>query len=791
MEKTKARIFAGVFFVSLSTLMLELVLTRIFSVTMWYHFAFMSISLALLGMSVSGICVYLFPRRFSKERFQRQLAFLALLFSMAILLSFLIHIHVSFPSEISLSGLFSLGLTYGVVAVPFFLGGLCVSLAMTHLSGNISKLYFSDLGGAGVGCILTIPILTSFGGPGAVVVVAIFACVAALLFSSAAKDRRLLFAAIALGLILICLLIANIHSDILRIDFIKLGKREAPKLYEEWNSFSRIAVHLPQEGLPRPFGWGLSDNYEGYMPDERIMTIDAAAVTVITEFDGDLEKIAYLKYDVTALAHYLKRNASVLIIGPGGGRDVLTALAFDQREIYGVEINPLIIDVVNNLYGEFSGHVYSQSRVNIVLDEARSYIARLDRKFDIIQSSFTDTWAATSAGAFILAENNLYTKEAFIDYYRHLEQDGILTLSRWFFQELPGETLRLASLGMAAWADAGVEDPRQHMIIVKKMRGEDSSIGVGTVLLKKSPLLPSEIEEVEMVSQEMGFEVIYTPLACREEAFCDLMGAKDPIEFYRLYPIDISPPTDEKPFFFYMLRPKDFLRIFGPHGIKQGLTEANLRAVFILVSLLIIIAFITLLFIIGPLLIFKRGDLRVAEGGVSLLLYFACLGLGYMMVEISLMQRFILFLGHPVYALSVVLFSFLLFSGIGSLLTNFTPLRMHLTLILLVVLLSGYALLLPRAFGCFINMGRAGRVIVSVLFLLPLGLLMGMPFPMGIKLVTRKASEVVPWVWGVNGAASVLASVLAIVVAINSGFTSALIIGLLAYFAAAFLIGRL
>jgi len=447
MQKTKARIFAGIFFVSLSTLMLELVLTRIFSVTMWYHFAFMSISLALLGMSVSSICIYLFPQRFPGERLQQQLAFFALLFSMAILLSFLVHTHVPFPSEISLSGLFPLGLTYSVVAVPFFLGGLCVSLAMAHLSEGISKLYFSDLGGAGVGCILTIPLLTSFGGPGAVVVVSIFACVAALLFSSAAEDRKLLLIAMALGLILICLLIANIHSDILRIDFIKLGKREAPKLYEGWNSFSRIAVHLPQEGLPRPFGWGLSDNYKGHMPDERIMTIDAAAVTVITEFDGDLEKIAHLRYDITALAHYLKRNASVLIIGPGGGRDVLTALAFDQREIYGVEINPLIIDVVNNLYGEFSGHVYSQPGVNIVLDDGRSYIARLDRRFDIIQSSFTDTWAATSAGAFILTENNLYTKEAFIDYYRHLEQDGILTLSRWFFQELPGETLRLASLG--------------------------------------------------------------------------------------------------------------------------------------------------------------------------------------------------------------------------------------------------------------------------------------------------------------------------------------------------------
>ena len=325
------------------------------------------------------------------------------------------------------------------------------------------------------------------------------------------------------------------------------------------------------------------------------------------------------------------------------------------------------------------------------------------------------------------------------------------------------------------------------------MRGEESSIGVGTILLKRSPFLPDEIEEVERVSQEMGFEVIYTPFVCREEVFCDLMGAKDPTGFFRLYPIDVSPPTDDRPFFFYMLRPKDFLKIFGPHGIKQGLTDANLRAVFILVSLLLIVAFITLLFIMGPLLIFKRGDLKDAEGGVSLLLYFACLGLGYMMVEMSLMQRFILFLGHPVYALSVVLFSILLFSGIGSLLTNFTPfrlVRMHLALVIiaLVVLLSSYALFLPKAFKQLIGMGIYGRVLISISCLLPLGLLMGMPFPMGIKLVTRKASEVVPWVWGVNGATSVFASILTIVVALNSGFTAALILGLFAYLIAGFLV---
>lgn len=786
MEKAKARILAGVFFVSLSTLMLELVLTRIFSVTMWYHFTFMAVSLALFGMSASGICVYTLTHRFPKEKLQQQLALFALLFSLSISLSFIVHISTPLLPGISSSGFIPLGLTYGIIAVPFFLGGLCLSLALTHLARDVSKLYFADLFGASVGCVLTIPALTFFGGPGAIVVTSIFACVAALSFGSIAKDKRLLGASIAICLIFVVLLVVNDRTNVLRIRATKIGHPEECKLHEKWNAFSRIAVY-PRLMGGEPFGWQStgSDNYEGCVPDELIMTLDAAAVTVITEFDGDLRKVEHLRYDVTALVHYLKGNASVLIIGPGGGRDVLAALAFHQREIYGVEINPLIVDVVNNLYGDFSGHLYSQPGVNIVLDEGRSYIARLGRKFNIIQSSLTDTWAATSAGAFMLTENNLYTQEAFIEYYDHLDEDGILTLSRWYYVDCPGEMLRLVSLGLAAWRGGGIDDPAQHIIVVRR-EGEGSV--VGTLLIKKSKFLPSEIEQIEGVSQEMGFEVVYTPLHCNDKTFLELITAPDPVQFYRAFPIDVSPPTDDKPFFFHMLRVKDF---FAKRGLSQGIVSPNVQAIFILGNLLLIVTFLTMLFILGPLWAFKRASLRGAQ--MSFLLYFACLGLGFMMVEIPLVQRFTLFLGHPIYALSVILFSLLIFSGVGSLLTNFVraPTRSNLRLIILtlVILLSFYAFCLPEVLRRFMDIGIPGRIAMSILFLLPLGLLMGMPFPMGIKLVNREASGMIPWVWGVNGAASVFASVLAIVVAINSGFTSALIIGLLAYFAAAFSIG--
>lgn len=816
----------GVFFTSLAILMLELTLTRIFSVTMWYHFAFMSISIAMFGLGLSGIYIYLFPHRFKPQNAEKHLVLSSLVFSFSIFVSLILQLQIPFTPELSLEGFVTVGATYLVTAIPFFLGGLTISLALFHYRHMVSVLYFSDLIGAGIGCILLIPTLNLLGGPNAVLAIAILALVGTLFFNSALKNRERwagndeqksvegavqpslrpktsylwplalssskLFTVSGLLLTLLMItLLANLQNDFLRVRFSKgTTLQEEGFLYKKWNAFSLISV--TKEYDEGPFGWGLSEKaYEGNDPEELMMYIDEAAGTPITRFDGDLEKVNYLKYDVTALAHYLKKDAHILVIGPGGGRDILTALVFRQKKITGVEVNPVIIQTVNEVFGDFTHHLYSYPGVNIVMDEGRSYIARANELYDIIQASLIDTWAATTAGAFILTENNLYTQEAFLNYFHHLKEDGILTMSRWFFEGLPAESLRLSALGLEAWQKAGIQHPEQHMIVIKKTTWKVfGPNGVATLLMKKQPFTPEEIQTLLEVSQQLGFEVVYTPGSPQDPYFAQLTSTTDRSAFYENFLLDISPPTDNKPFFFHMMRFRDFFN----QNIPPEIMNMNFRAVSVLGILFLVVISLVIVFILGPLWIFSKNGLSPhshtqRQETILFLVYFSCLGLGFILVEIPLIQRFILFLGHPIYALSVILFSLLLFSGVGSYLTTFIPsshTKKYLLKILpiLSLLLVFYIFYLPDLINALLAIKTDYKILLTVLLLLPLGLLMGMPLPLGIKLVDTRASTLIPWVWGVNGATSVLASVLAMVLAITLGFSAALIGGQIAYLTA-------
>lgn len=779
-DKVGFRIYLGIFLISLSILMLEITLTRIFSVTMWYHFAFMAVSLALLGLGSSGIYVYIFHKNLDRENVFRYLFRYSILFATFILFSFIFYLQ--FPNVLdktSLKGVLQLGMVYSMIALPFFFGGLCISLILTSYKSHVSKIYFSDLFGAAIGCILLIPLLKVITGPSSIITISIFACSASVVFSSYLKDRIYFVIGSAVGLILIGFLIINIKTEFLKIDFSKLGK-ENNKIYEKWNPYSRIAVFkLDSKEVA---GWGLSDRFRGYNPKQYMLIIDGGAGTPITEFDGDLKKIEHVKYDVTSIAYFLKEKAKVLIIGPGGGRDVLTALYFNEKEIYPVEINYDIIKTVRKKFGKFTNHLYDYPNVMPKIDEARSFIANSKENYDFIQASLIDTWAATAAGAYVLTENNLYTKEAFIDYFNHLSPDGILTMSRWFIEDNPYEALRLVVLGAESWKAVGINNPRLHIILVKKKGNVEKKLpGVGTIILKKSPFLIEEVKKIEQVSQEMGFEIVLSPLTSGNSTFENIFSNKAE-KFYNSFPVDISPPTDNKPFFFHMLRMRDFFRrdLIGVGGGQQG------KAIFILGTLLLIVFTLAILFIFGPLFFFEKKGLSNVYGNKKYLFYFACLGIGFMMVEIPLIQKFILFLGHPIYSLSVVLFSLLIFTGIGSFLTNRfkeESIKSNLMIILLgiIILLVFYIVFLSKIFISLMGLEISNRILVSVCFICPLALLMGMPFPLGIKLLSKKADTIIPWVWGINGATSVFSSIFAIIVAISYGFNFSLIIGQLSY----------
>jgi len=777
MENKKASestIYLGISLVAMSTLMVELILIRIFSVTLWYHFAFMAISIAMFGIGASGIYVYLFAPTRSPDDTLRRLAVSALVFSATTVIALVIQLQTRFVPSFSLKSFLLLGQVYLVTAVPFFFSGLCISLALTQFSSQVSKLYFADLAGAGLGCFLVIPILSIFSGPSAVIAASILAAASAYAFASAAQWRSVRYGAAAACALLAVLLAGNDITDVLKIQFVK-GHEEQGVILEKWNPFSRVTL-VPWMGEGPFQGWGPSRKYNGPQPKSMMITIDAHAATPIYEFNNDLNSVEALAYDSTAIAYHLKRGGQdALIIGSGGGKDVLTALLFDVKPVYAVEINPSVVEIVKNDYADYSGNLYHRDDVHVIVDEGRSYIARSKQEYDVIQASQVDSWAATAAGAFVLTENNLYTIEAFKQYYDHLSDDGILTMTRFFFSVGGGQTLRLVALGYHTWKAKGAENPADHIAVIRNRN-------MGTVLFKKSRFTEAELNTLEDLCRKMDYQIVASPRQCESAALEGLYESGGSEAFYRNLPFNMEPPVDDKPFFFHMLRLRDFLRARErPAGLAF-----NDNAVFVLGSLMVIVTILCLLFIFGPLWTFRRSVFRQSGGKWFFLLYFACLGVGFMMVEVPLMQKLLLFLGHPIYAFSVTLFGLLVFSGIGSYMTGFIPANrtnrwLAALLGLLSVFLVGYILALPYFIHRLISVPTHVKVPLVVVALFPLGLLMGTPFPMGIKLADREAPKMIPWMWGINGATSVFASVLAIAVAINWGFAAAMTVGLLSY----------
>src|SRR2546425_2296011 len=494
------------------------------------------------------------------------------------------------------------------------------------------------------------------------------------------------------------------------------------------------------------------------------LDIDSGAATVITKFDGNLNAVEHLKYDVTALAHYLRNPTSVLVIGIGGGRDILTSLAFGQRHVTGVEINPDILRLLTRRFGQYSGSLQNNPDVTLVHDEARSYVARSLESYGIIQASLIDTWAATSAGAYVLTENGLYTKEAWLTFLTHLTPDGILTMSRWYYEAQPAEILRLAALATASLMDIGVADPRQHVIIV---RNQD----VATIMVAKRPFSAADIDAVTKISKAMEFQPVLTPRFAERPEFEAISTPGQYEHLIRTYPLNIEAPTDDSPFFFHMLRAGDLLK----RSPFQGMNQLNLRAVNVLGRSLAIVSGLSVIAIIAPL-VFRR---KVGEArSIRLMIYFAAIGLAFMMVEIGQLERLIVFLGHPIYGLTVVLFVLLVASSLGSLCSN----RAGRWIWLLPFLLAAFIFASPAVTYQLAAASTPLRIAISAMLLFPSGFFMGMAFPLGIK-QAMSAHDCAPtaWYWGINGAFSVISSVLALVVAVFWGVTATLLVGLLAY----------
>jgi hypothetical protein len=754
--------------------MLELSLTRLFSATMYYHYAFMAISLALFGSGASGVFIYIFQRRIDPERTGQWLSLAALLFSLGVLFALYVILSVPLTLEATAENYYRLTKIYGATALPFFFAGCAVTLAITKFAKEISRLYLFDLAGAALGCLLLIPVLNFIGAINTVLFVSAIAAGGAYLFSTSTNVRRgYRLCSILLAAGLMAVVVINSITHLIDVRQAK-GNEEAGVLFSKWNSFSRITVL-------GNLGGGVE------------IKIDADAATAMVK-DGDLLEIHQgLRNGLTALVHNIKRDANVLVIGPGGGIDVLTARVFGQKHITAVEINPIIAEDVmsSEPFKTYSGAIYQQPDVRLVVDEGRSFIRSSSDRYDIIQATLVDTWAATAAGAFSLSENNLYTVEAFKDYATHLADDGILTMTRWYF-EPPDQTLRLISLTRAMMTELGIKNPARHIMLVREAEMPYGR-GPATFMFKRSEFTDEEVREIETRAADNNCVLIYTPLTRPANVFTRMIEAADPAEVWNSFETNVEPSRDNNPFFFNSIRFRNLNQVFEIGGEWQ---KTNLGT-YVLFALFGITAALVLLFIIVPLLL-VRGRAFAAgtrASKFSYLLYFACLGAGFIIVEVAMIQKFILFLGHPVYSLAVILFSLLTFSALGSYLSGrFDQERLNSTvtklLVALVAVVFIYIVALPPVFYGLVHLAREARIVIAVALMAPLAMLMGMPMPIGIRLLAHNAPEIIPWAWGVNGATSVMGSVGALVIAILTGFNQALIVGAGLYLVAIFFVTR-
>lgn len=773
-------IFAGIAATSAALLMIELALTRIFSVIMFYHFAFLAISIALFGLSASGVSVYVLRERLAARSTRSLLCAGALLHAVATLLALAFLVHVRVGLVYTPDNALRLVAIYLVASLPFFTGGAVISLAFSRLTARVNVLYASDLLGAAAGCLALVPLLNLVGAPGVVIGAAALSALAALAFSPPAWRRRVGDAA----LLLIGIPVLLQMTDLRPFDVGDTKGHEYDQvLFSKWNSFSRVGVYDRAHD-----DWSLSPKYVGTRPASLIMDIDSSASTPILKGTGGLAGAAYLRYELTAVAYHLVERPAgftALVIGPGGGRDLLSALVFGARHVDGVEINPIIVnDVMRGRFRKYSGDVYGDPRVSIYIEDGRSFVRRSTEHFDVIQASLVDTWAATAAGAYTMTENSLYTAEAFGEYLDHLTPQGVLTVTRWL-----GDGLRLVSLAQQACAQRGLDCASRMAVMRDK--------NVVTFMLKRSAFSAGEVTRLAGLASDLGFTLLYAPGAPAPTAMKDplqmrragmssadyrgLILAPDPALFLARYPLDVSATTDDRPFYFHVTRLRNqFQAAFGQNmlfgnGLSALLTLIGLSAVLVL------------LFVIGPLVV--SGE-RPGPGWGAWLGYFGALGAGFMLLEVAVLQRFVLLLGHPVYSLTVTLFSLLLGTGLGSLMSRSVPAErvksVTLRALLGVVAVSALAaLLLARVVDIAIPWPLAVRIAFALALLLPFGVLLGMCLPGGMRLLHGARPQIVAWAWGINGALSVVGATLAIFIAMNWGFSITLAVGALTYAAAA------
>ena len=762
------QVYLCVALTTLATLLLELSLTRLFSVVFYYHLAFLAISIALFGLGLGGVFSYVVAGW--KGSLFTRLGRLSALNSLAVVVALV----VILAQKNNLT-FWEYGLVYFTTALPFFFSGTIVSLAISETIEHVNKVYFFDLLGASAGCLLLIPLLDWFGGPSTIVSAAIFFAVAAAVWHSMAGSVTGRAGSVALALALVALITYNNRHPVLEPTHAKDSKL-TNEIWRKWNTFSRVAVvDKPEEG-------------------QYMIVIDADASTGIAAFDFE-HLSAKQRHDLLeqgfALPYAVRPGAKTLIIGPGGGWDVSRALASGSHDITAVEINPIIATtIMRERFREHSRNLYMRDDVHVHVEDGRSFVRRSNEKYQVLQATLVDTWASTAAGAFALSENNLYTTDAFRDYLLHLTDDGMICISRWGF-EPPRESLRLISLAIEALKELGETEPARHVIVGRE--GQTAGWGArDTVLISRKPFSAGDIDRARALLAVAGAEVVYLPSVAVHNQFYDLLHSANPEDYERNYRFDISPVSDNRPFFFYTVQPRDLWNYLTTASHESADFKIN-KAVPLLFRLMGISLLATALILLAPPVVLGTRLPRLPGVG-GFLFFFLFIGAGYILIEVALVQKFVLFLGSPVYALAAVIFSMLVSSGLGSFasrrILGKDEGRLIKALGCVALLAALLALVLSTLLSALVGLPLPLKVLMTVALIAPAGFVMGMPFPTALQKLEEWHAPSVRWAWSLNAAASVLGSVGSLVSAIYFGLVQTLIIGAVFYMAALAVVAR-
>lgn len=762
------RIAWAVMLIAMALLAFELVVTRIFSVILWNHFAFLAISVGLFGFGVAGVLIYVMPRVFTRERAYEQVRQSALLLVPVLWVVIILLCALPIRMDFSTSMFAYLSVIFLLAALPFVVGGIGITLALSHWPKSVNRIYAFDLVGSAMGCVLVIGLLALFTGPSAALAIAALPILGALVL----RRSKL---AVALLAVVVAGVAVNQSTEWVRVRMAR--SHSMSPIFERWNAFSQVTVSPTQHGTWS--GWALAPNSKAPPVAALGVMIDGDAFTPLVRFDGNLETVEVLLDDISSVVYRYRPDAdSVMVVGSGGGKDVLSALASGARNVRAVELNPIIAnDVVKGEFREFTGDLYRHPRVELEVGEGRTVLRHDDRKYEILQLSMVDTSAASAAGAYALTENSLYTVGAAREFLVHLAPGGVFTCTWGNIPNLEGLN-RLASVYSQALRDLGIERVDDKIAVV-------SAGLLGSVLVQPSGFTPADAQRLEAVTARLGFRALYIPgIDIPDDprtpsigVIRELLTSNDLAAFYESYPLDLRPVDDDRPFFFYQNRFRDAWGAFTAWG-GDSLYGNGL---FIIVKLLVISGVAVLIFMFLPLIVARAAARRDFEGAAPLFAYFLCLGAGFITLEIALIQLFGYYLGHPLLGLGVSLTAMLFFTGLGSAISGrwgVADIRARLrgTFAGIVVLaVIGYGAL-PVLVDATVGAHVLVRCAIAVVTIAPLGLLLGMPFPSGLRLL-GDGSRLTPWMWSLNGGASVFGSALATLLVMHLGFSNTLLVG--------------